>query len=159
LNDEHTGFLWADLSSPPHPLHPGVARTLKAYTANRATADAAESARQADINHFITVERNPISRSGVFQYLGQSIGAPDPDKVYNVHRPAEEFTPDTVDSFKLLPIVNDHTMLGPPEAGMTPAEEKGVHGTTGESVYFEDGVLYATLRIFSETLASMIEAG
>ena len=45
------------------------------------------------------------------------------------------------------------------EAGLTPAEEKGVHGTTGESVVFEDGVLYATLKIFSETLARMIESG
>ena len=159
LNEEHTGFVWADLASLPQPLHPGVAKTLKAYTTNRHTTDAVESARQEDINNYITVEKNPISRSGVFQYLGRSIGAPEPDKIYNVYRPAEEFTPETIDSFKLLPIVNDHTMLGPPEAGLVPAEEKGVHGTTGESVVFEDGVLYATLKIFSETLASMIESG
>src|SRR5262249_41374309 len=78
LNDEHTGFVWADVASLPQPMHPGVARTLKAYIANRHTADAAETARETDINHFITVERNPISRSGVFQYLGKSIGAPEP---------------------------------------------------------------------------------
>jgi ADP-ribose pyrophosphatase YjhB (NUDIX family) len=159
LNDEHTDFTWADLAVLPQPLHPGVARTLKAYAANRHTVDAAETARVEDINHYITVEKNPISRSGVFQYLGRSIGAPELDKIYNVYRPAEEFTPETIDSFKLLPIVNDHTMLGPPEAGLVPAEEKGVHGTTGESVVFEDGVLYATLKIFSDTLASMIESG
>ena len=168
LNDEHTDFIWADLASLPQPLHLGVARTLKAYTANKATAspagpvvaaDSTDTARKADLNHYITVEKNPISRSGVFQYMGRSIGAPEPDKIYNVYRPAEEFTPETIDSFKLLPIVNDHTMLGPPEAGLVPAEEKGVHGTTGESVLFEDGVLYATLKIFSETLASMIESG
>ena len=75
LNDEHTGFVWADLASLPQPLHPGVARTLKAYTANRHAADAAESARKADINGYTTVEKNPISRSGVFQYLGRSIGS------------------------------------------------------------------------------------
>jgi mutator protein MutT len=159
LNDEHTGFVWADLASLPQPLHPGVARTLKAYTANRHTVDAAESARQEDLNGYITVEKNPISRSGVFQYLGRSIGAPEPDKIYNVYRPAEEFTPETLESFRLIPIVNDHTMLGPPEAGLVPAEEKGVHGTTGEDVVFEDGVLYAPLRIFSETLSRMIESG
>ncbi len=95
----------------------------------------------------------------MFQYLGRSIGAPEPDKIYNVYRPAEEFTPETLESFKLIPIVNDHTMLGPPEAGLVPAEEKGVHGTTGEDVVFEDGVLYAPLRIFSETLSRMIESG
>lgn len=121
--------------------------------------DDSESARKEDLNSFITVERNPISRSGVFQYLGRSIGAPEPDKIYNVYRPAEEFDDETIESFKLLPIVNDHTMLGPWEKGMMPAEEKGVHGTTGESVEFKDGILYATLKIFSDTLAKMIEAG
>lgn len=159
LNDEHTGFVWSDLASLPQPLHPGVAKTLKAYTANKHAMDTSETARQEDINDYITVERNPISRSGVFKYLGRSIGAPDPNKIYNVYRPAEEFTPETVDSFKLLPIVNDHTMLGPQEKGFVPAEEKGVHGTTGESVFFENGVLFATLKIFSETLAKMIESG
>src|SRR4051794_25123272 len=88
LNDEHTGFVWADLASPPQPLHPGVARTLKAYAANRHVTDAAETARVEDINGYVTVENNPISRSGVFQSLGRSIGAPEPDRIYNVYRPA-----------------------------------------------------------------------
>ncbi len=163
LNDEHTGFVWADLASLPQPLHPGVARTLKAYAANRHAMDAAygtaETARKADLNGYTTILKNPISRSGVFQYMGRSIGAPEPDRIYNVYRPAEEFTPETLESFRLIPIVNDHTMLGSAEAGLTPAEEKGVHGTTGEEVVFEDNVLYAPLRIFSETLSRMIESG
>lgn len=160
LNEEHTEFAWADLASPPRPLHPGVEKTLKKYTANKHVAqpaeDAAESARRADVNGFITIGRNPISRAGVFPYLGRSIGAPEPDRIYNVYRPAEEFTPEMLDSFKLLPIVDDHTMLGD---GFTPAESKGVHGTTGEEVVFEDGVLYSSLRIFSEKLKSLIESG
>ena len=163
LNEEHTGFQWADLASLPQPLHPGVAKTLKAYTANKHTMDAAfaeaQTAREEDINNYITIKKNPISRSGVFQYLGRSIGAPDPDKIYNVYRPAEEFTPEMLESFKLIPIVNDHTMLGPQDKGFVPAEEKGVHGTTGAEVIFEDGILYAPLRIFSETLSKMIESG
>ncbi|OWK42454.1 Phage protein [Fimbriiglobus ruber] len=159
LNDEHTDFTWADLGSLPQPIHPGVAKTLKAYTANRATGDAAESARVEDINSYITIEKNPISRSGVFQYLGRSIGAPEPDRLYNVYRPAEEFTPETIDSFKMLPIVDDHTMLGPRESGLTPAEVKGVHGTTGEGVVFENGVLYAPVKVFSERLKNLIESG
>lgn len=172
LNDEHTGFVWADIASPPQPLHPGVALTLKKYTANRHAADAAESARQEDINGYVTIERNPISRSGVFPYLLRSVLSRaeveeyrrtgrdrELDQVVNVYRPAEEFTPETLASFKLLPIVNDHTMLGPQEKGFVPAEQKGVHGTTGEEVSFEDGVFYATLRIFSDTLSRMIESG
>jgi 8-oxo-dGTP pyrophosphatase MutT (NUDIX family) len=159
LNDEHTDLQWADLASLPQPLHPGVAKTLKKYTANGHTMDAAETAREQDINKYVTIKKNPISRSGVFQYLGRSIGAPDPDKIYNVYRPVEEFTPDTIDSFKLIPIVDDHTMLGPREEGLTPAEMKGVHGTTGEDVFFEDGILYATIKVFSQTLANLIESG
>jgi mutator protein MutT len=163
LNEEHTGFQWADLASLPSPLHPGVAKTLKAYTANKHTMDAAfgkpETARKQDLNGFITVEKNPISRSGVFQYMGRSIGAPEPDKIYNVYRPAEEFTPETIESFKLIPIVDDHTMLGPHEDGLTPAEVKGQEGTTGEDVVFENGVLYAKIKIFSERLKRAIESG
>ncbi len=160
LDDEHTEFTWADLASPPQPLHPGVAKTLKKYAANRHGADAAESARVEDLNGFVTVERNPISRAGVFQYLGSSIDRhAEPNRIYNVYRPAEEFTPETIASFKLLPIVDDHTMLGPRDAGLTPAELKGVHGTIGEEVAFEDNVLYATIRVFSETLRDLIEGG
>ncbi len=80
LNDEHTDFQWADLASLPQPLHPGVAKTLKKYTANGHTMDAAyleklNRQRKADLNGYITILKNPISRSGVFQYLGRSIGA------------------------------------------------------------------------------------
>lgn len=118
-----------------------------------------ESARKIDTNGFVTIQRNPISRSGVFPYLGKSIGAPEPDRVYYVYRPEEELRdPATLESFKLLPLVDDHTMLGAND-GMQPAEQKGVHGATTEDVVFENGVLYAGLRIFSETLKGLIGSG
>ncbi len=115
-----------------------------------------ESQRQIDANGFITIERNPISKSGVFQYSGRSLPGADPNKSYNVYRPEEELSNETtINSFKMVPLVNDHTMLG---AGYgTTAEEKGVHGSTGENVVFENGVLYATLRIFSTTLKTLID--
>ena len=51
-------------------------------------------------------------------------------------------------------------MLGPREEGLTPAELlKGVHGTTGENIEFKDGILYAPIKVFSETLANLIESG
>lgn len=115
------------------------------------------SAKEIDLNGFITIERNPISRSGVFQYLGKSIGADEPNKIYNVYRPPEELSdPEAIESFKLIPFVDDHTMLGD---GFTPAEYKGVHGSTGEDVEFKDGVLYAKLKIFSDTLSRLIADG
>ena len=119
-----------------------------------------ESARKVDQNGYIHIDMNPISRSGIFQYLGKSIGAPEPDRIYNVYRPAEELSdPEAIESFKLIPLIDDHTMLGPQEQGFQPAEQKGVHGTTGDEVTFKDGVLYANLKIFSNFLADMVKNG
>lgn len=118
---------------------------------------AMDSAREKDNNGYVVIKNNPISRAGVFPYLGASIGAPEPDKVYNVYRPAEELaSEDCIDSFKLIPIVNDHTMLG---EGFTPAEKKGVQGVVGEDVAFRNGVLYGNLKIFGETLKRLIQSG
>ena len=70
------------------------------------------SARQIDNNDYVTIENNPISRSGIFQYLGKQIDAGAvPDKIYNVYRPDEEFNEEAINSFKLLPWIDDHVML------------------------------------------------
>lgn len=116
------------------------------------------SAQERDLNGYITIERNPISRVGVFPYLGKNISEEcDQEAVYQVYRPAEELAcPEAMKSFELVPLVNDHTMLG---AGFTAAEEKGVQGTTGERLVFEDGILYAPIKIFSETLKNLIASG
>lgn len=119
-----------------------------------------DSARSQDINGYVTIDNNPISRVGVFPYLGSQIGAPEPDRVYNVFRPPETLSEDeAIQSFKNVPIIDDHTMLGPAEDGMTPAEKKGIHGVVTESVAYRDGVLYGNLKIFSETLKRLIESG
>ena len=116
--------------------------------------------RQIDQNGFINIDANPISRVGVFPYLGKSIGADEPDRIYNVYRPAEELAdPECIKSFRLIPIVDDHTMVGPSDDGLTPAEKKGVHGIVGEAIEFRDGVLYANIKIFSEALARLIKNG
>lgn len=119
------------------------------------------SAQIVDENNFVTIENNPISRSGVFQYMGSSIGGDaEPGKIYNVYRPDEELAdPECIESFKLLPLIDDHTMLGSAKDGFVPPERKGVHGTTGDRVDFRNGVLYSNLKIFSETLRKLIADG
>lgn len=113
--------------------------------------------RQTDINGFTTIKDNPISKVGVFPYLGREIGAPDGDRIYQVYRPAEELSkPETLESFNLLPWVDEHEMLGD---GGTPAEEKGVQGTTGENAHFEAPYLRNTLRIYSDYMKRLIEQG
>jgi hypothetical protein len=113
------------------------------------------TARTEDVNGYIEIENNPISKVGVFPYSGAQIGAEPPDKVFMVYRPESELNNvDCINSFKLVPVIDEHTMLGD---GQTPAEKKGVHGTTGEKIYFKDGYLYANLKIFSDSLQATID--
>jgi len=117
------------------------------------------SARKFDQNGFMEIKDNPLSKVGVFPYLGKSIGLEglEPDKVYNVYRPEEELSsPETIESFKLLPWIDEHTMLG---GDYTPAEKKGVEGVTGEDIYFKDGYLKGNIRLFSEKLTGLIKSG
>lgn len=119
------------------------------------------SARRPDLNGWIEIKDNPLSKVGVFPYLGKQISPElEPDKVYNVYRPAEELSnPETIDSFKLVPWTDEHAMLGAEEDGMMPAEQKGIHGVVGEDVRFEDGYLKANIKVFSQRLGQLIEAG
>ena len=122
------------------------------------STDSMDTAREYDTNDFYEIKNNPISKSGVFEYLGKNIpDAENPNKMYKVYRPESEVNnSDTINSFKLLPFIDDHEMLG---KDATPAEKKGVHGVIGEDIYFKDGILYANLKIFSESLKNLIENG
>lgn len=160
LNDESQGFVWASSSNLPQPLHPGVAEAVQ-RVCNALGADK----REYDTNGWFEVKDNPLSLVGVFPYLGRSIDPEaNPDKLFNVYRPAEELaSPECVESFKLLPWVDDHTMLGSEDEGLTPAERKGVQGVIGQDVYFDaddgDGVLKGNIKVFSDAMASLIANG
>lgn len=115
------------------------------------------SDRITDQNGFFEVKGNPISKVGVFPYSGRSIGAEEPDRMYYVYRPAEELgSAECIESFKLVPFVDEHHMIG---EGAMPADQKGVHGVTGEDVYFEGDTLYSNIKVFSQSLANLIEGG
>jgi uncharacterized protein len=119
------------------------------------------TARIEDTNGWPEIKNNPLSKVGVFPYSGATVGG-DPTKIYQVYRPEEELShPDTIHSFRLLPWVDDHpnVLLGNSDEGLTPAEKKGIQGVIGENVYFKDGILYGNIKIFSETLANLIESG
>lgn len=119
-----------------------------------------ETAREYDGNGWYEIAGNPISKVGVFPYSGASIGAPNPSEMYNVYRPEDELSSEeTLKSFRLLPFINNHVMLGAGVHGLTPAEQKGVEGVIGDNVYYEDGTLYANIKVFSENLADLIDAG
>lgn len=118
------------------------------------------SAQTTDINGYVEIKGNPLSKVGVFPYLGREIGAPEPDRIYKVYRPEEELSsPDTIASFKLMPLVDDHAMLGDEADGFTPAERKGLHGVIGEDVYFDAPYLRGNLKIYSESAKGLVKSG
>lgn len=120
----------------------------------------AEDKKTVDYNDYWLIKNNPLSKVGVFPYLGSQISEElTPDKIYYVYRPAEELSkPETLDSFKLIPITDEHAMLGKRE-GMIPAERKGIHGVTGENPEFVNDIITCDIKIFSEQLKNEIENG
>ena len=162
LNAEHLGYVWVPLASLPQPMHPGCELTLR----RAPMAALAMDARSVDGNGWFEVKANPISKVGVFPYSGRQLGlqGEDADKIFQVLRPPEELSdPECIASFRLVPWIDEHVMLGPEAQKLTPnavpAEQKGVQGVIGEEVFFRDGVLFANIKAFSSTLASLIEAG
>lgn len=118
------------------------------------------SKRVMDLNGWLEVRDNPLSKVGVFPYMGSEIGAPEPGRVYQVYRPAEELSdPECIASFRLLPFVDEHTFLGSEDQGGTPAERKGVQGMIGESVYFDAPYLRGNIKIISEAAKNLIKNG
>lgn len=122
--------------------------------------------RVVDTNGWFEIKANPIGKAGVFPYKGSSIGlsGSEADKIFMVFRPPEELgSPDCLNSFRLLPWIDNHVMLGPVMQEQTPnamaAEKKGIQGVIGENVFFKDNTLFANIKVFSSTLAALIEAG
>lgn len=113
---------------------------------------------QIDYNGWAEKRDNPLSCVGVYPYLGRDIpGAPDPAKIYYVYRPEEELAdPECINSFKLLPWIDEHTMLG---EEFTAPEHKGVQGVIGEDVYYRDGTLYGNIKIWGNNLKNLIDSG
>lgn len=136
-------------------------KQAEAIAYKQAGEDNRLSSREYDMNSFFMVKGNPISKSGIFPYSGAQIGGGlDPAKIYNVYRPAEELAnSECINSFKLLPFIDEHTMLGSPDDGLTPAENKGVAGVIGEDIYYEEPYLRANLKIFSDQMGKDIDNG
>lgn len=112
------------------------------------------SKREVDINGWLMVKDNPLTKVGVYPYMGYEIGAPEPNRIYRVYRPAEELQdPETIESFKLAPFIDEHEVLG---RDATPAEKKGVHGVIGENVYYDAPYIRGNLRVHSSAMQELI---
>ena len=110
-----------------------------------------------DTNGYWEIKHNPISKAGVFPYLGRSISSDcEPDKIYNVFRSPETLkaSADTWDN-PPKPFINDHEMLG---EGFSKIDDRPVQGVIHNPV-FEDDVLYADISVYSESLKDAIANG
>lgn len=113
-----------------------------------------------DANGYITVEGNPISKEGVYDYLGSQIPGTAPEdanKIFKVYRPGSELSkPETIESFKMLPFIDDHTWLG--NEGVDPGDLP-LSGMTGEKVYWEAPYLKSNIRWYSSDMKEQIAKG
>ncbi len=115
------------------------------------------SKRVVDINGWITIKDNPILKAGIFPYLGSEIGQGEPSRVYKVLRSEEELSkPETIKSFELVPLINEHFVLG--ELG-TDTDDKPIDGIVGESIYFEAPYLKSNIKVFGKHIKKLIEVG
>lgn len=114
-------------------------------------------AKTVDTNGYWEIKHNPISKVGVFPYMGRSISDEcEPDKVYYVYRPAETLSQSvTTWDNPPKPFINDHEMLG---EGFSKIDDRPVQGVIHNPV-FEDDVLYADISVYSESLKKKIEDG
>ena len=114
--------------------------------------------KDIDVNGYVTYFDVPMTKVGVFPYLGRTISPElEPDKVYMVLRPEEELTnPETLKSLENIPFVIDHTMLG---EGFTPAEDKGIEGTTGTNVKANGDLITNDLTAYTDRCKAAIDNG
>lgn len=113
------------------------------------------SKRIYDENGWLFIPKNPISKAGVFPYLGSEFGAPEPTRVYNVLRSPEELEK-AAETFRLIPIIDEHELLG--SIG-TSTDERPPAGTTGETVTYEHPYLYSSIKITSDALQKQLARG
>lgn len=120
------------------------------------------SLRHKDENGYLMVDKSPILRAGILEYLGRELlpeGSDtvdgvkvDKEKIYKVMIPEEELIK-AKDTFKLLPILNDHTWMG--DEGEDPQEYQA--GSTGEDVTVERGMLFVPLKFTGKEIVKEVE--
>ena len=125
----------------------------------------AGSHRKTDENGYLFVDQSPILKAGVLEYYGSELidGSDDdtikgrkidPKKIYRVYIPREELIKGA-DSFKLLPITNDHQWLGREGADAREYQE----GTSGDSVTVKGDMLYVPLKFTGDEIIEDLESG
>lgn len=114
--------------------------------------------KKVDENGWWIIKNNPLSKVGIYPYLGKQIDdSLEPNKVYRVYRPASELLNEkTVKSFNLVPLINDHEMIG---KDFKPAEKKGIDGIIYNPRVAHKNMLIGNIKIYSEKMMRDIKNG
>ena len=119
-------------------------------------------AKQVDINGYWSIKDNPLTKAGVFQYLGKQIDPSgkkwglDPERIYMVYRSLDEISrPETLKSFEGVPFIDEHEMLG---EGCTPTDLKNIGGSI-YGVHVDGDKMVATFKIYSDEIKDEIRNG
>lgn len=164
LDAEHSGFVWADASNFPSPMHPQVARVLGQLFPENEPEEAMDafaldraSVRSKDADGHMRVEVTPISKANVCPYYGreipnwQGLGL-DPERVYNLYRDPEELAKGAK-TFAGKPLLLVHT---PSKADDHPREV--TVGAVGDNVVFDPPYLKAPLMVWDGEAIDLIES-
>lgn len=118
--------------------------------------------KKIDINGFWEVKDNPLTKEGVFAYLGKQIDPGgkkwglDQNRIYNVYRPLSEISKqDTLKSFEGLPFINEHDMLG---EGCTPTDSKNIAGAI-YNIRVDGNTMIGDFKIYSDEIKKDISDG
>lgn len=118
--------------------------------------------KKVDINGFWEIKGNPLTKEGVFLYLGKQIDPGgekwglDQDRIYNVYRPKSEIADEkTMKSFEGLPFIDGHEMLG---EGCTPTDYKNIAGSI-YNIRMNGATMVGDFKIYSDDIKKQISHG
>lgn len=121
------------------------------------------TARRIDDNGFLLVSGCPISSFGIFDYSAGQLGLPgDPMRIVKVFRPESAVNdPAAIDSFKNVPLINDHEMLSGFQGDKenTAPEDYGLDGVLTGNVYYEAPWMRGDLKVFSRKMQNDLANG
>lgn len=118
--------------------------------------------KKVDINGFWEIKDNPLSKEGVFPYLGKQIDPSgtkyglDPERIYWVYRSKKELSnPETLQSFENKPFIDEHVMLG---EGCTSTDLKNIAGVI-HNIRCKGNMMIGDFTIYSDDIKREIVNG
>lgn len=119
-------------------------------------------AKKVDLNGFWEIKDNPLTKEGVFPYLGKQIDPRgerwglDPERIYWVYRSKKEISDkDTLASFENKPFINEHEMLGD---GCTSTDFKNIAGVI-HNIRCKGNTMIGDFTIYSDEIKREILNG